>query len=302
MKKIALATILAAVSIAASAQVTVYGKMRVYEESSKVGTADAVTALTNDSSRLGFKGTEALSNGLSANFTIETGIGADAPAASTLGDRTMQVGLSNSLGSVSVGRDKHAIARTLDNYDAMGNVYGSSVTTIHTAQGSRLSNALFASGTFMPGLTVNYQNSNSEAAGVTNGQAGSIEFTRGPIAATVAYFDNGTTSTTTIYGAKYSIAQTGTTVFGLYSDDKVSGSTSTGKTIGVNHPVTGSLMALASYGEKEGYQPAKALDLGATYSLSKRTMVHARYVKEDVVSMNSIVTTTKYALGMEHNF
>jgi predicted porin len=293
MKKIAIATILAAVSIAASAQVTVYGKLRVYEESSTVGSASAVTALTNDSSRLGFKGTEALSNGLSANFTIETGIGADAPAATTLGDRTMIVGLSNKLGSVSVGRDKHAITRTLDNYDAMGNAYGSSVNTIHAAHSSRLSNALFASATVMPGLSVNYQNSNSEVAGVTNAQAGSIEFIRGPIAATVAYFDNGTTSTTTIAGAKYSIAKTGTTVFGLYSDDKVAGVTSTGKTIGVTHPV-GPFVALASYGEKSG---AKALDLGATYNLSKRTMIHARYVKEDTAS-----TTTKYALGMEHNF
>jgi predicted porin len=293
MKKIAIATILAAVSIAASAQVTVYGKMRVYEESSKVGAADAVMALTNDSSRLGFKGTEALSNGLSANFTIETGIGTDAPAATILGDRTALVGLSNAMGSVSVGRDKHAIARTLDNYDAMANVYGSSVTTIHTAQGSRLQNALFASATVMPGLSVSYQNSNSEAAGVANAQSGSIEFTRGPMSATVAYFDNGTTSTTTIAGARYSITQTGTTVFGLYSDDKVAGVTSTGKTFGVSHPM-GAFIALASYGEKSG---AKALDLGATYNLSKRTMIHARYIKEDTTS-----TTTKYALGMEHNF
>jgi predicted porin len=293
MKKIALATILAAVSIAASAQVTVYGKMRVYEESVTVGSASAVTSLTNDTSRLGFKGTEALSNGLSANFTIETGIGTDAPAATTLGDRTALVGISNAMGSVSFGRDKHAVTRTLDNYDAMANVYGSSVTTIHTTQGSRLQNALFASATLMSGLSVNYQNSNSETAGVTNAQAGSIEFTRGPISATVAYFDNGTTSTTTIAGARYNVVQTGTTVFGLYSDDKVAGVTSTGKTLGVSHPV-GSFVALASYGEKFG---AKALDLGATYNLSKRTMIHARYVKEDTVS-----TTTKFALGLEHNF
>ena len=294
MKKIALATILAAVSIAASAQVTVYGKMRVYEESVTVGSASAVTALTNDSSRLGFKGTEALSNGLSANFTIETGIGADAPAATTLGDRTTIVGLSNAMGSVSVGRDKHAIARTLDNYDAMGNVYGSSTAVIHAAQGSRLSNALFVSATPMAGLTVNYINSNSEAAGVNNAQAASIEFTRGPISATVASFDNGTTSTSTIYGAKVKVEKTGTTVFATYSDDKVAGVTSSGKSIGVNHPVTGSLMALASYGTND---TTKAFDLGATYSLSKRTMVHARYIKEDAA-----VTTTKYALGMEHNF
>ena len=294
MKKIALATILAAASLAASAQVTVYGKLRAYEESVTVGSASAVTALTNDSSRLGFKGTEALGGGLSANFTIETGIGADAPAATTLGDRTMQVGLSNKLGSVGVGRDKHTIARTLDNYDAMGNVYGSSTAVIHAAQGSRLSNALFVSATPMAGLTVNYINSNSEAAGVNNAQAASIEFTRGPISATVASFDNGTTSTSTIYGAKVKVEKTGTTVFATYSDDKVAGVTSSGKSIGVNHPVTGSLMALASYGTND---TTKAFDLGATYSLSKRTMVHARYIKEDAA-----VTTTKYALGMEHNF
>ena len=294
MKKIALATILAAASLAASAQVTVYGKLRAYEESVTVGSASAVTALTNDSSRLGFKGTEALGGGLSANFTIETGIGADAPAATTLGDRTMQVGLSNKLGSVGVGRDKHTIARTLDNYDAMGNVYGSSTAVIHAAQGSRLSNALFVSATPMAGLTVNYINSNSEVAGVNNAQAASIEFTRGPISATVASFDNGTTSTSTIYGAKVKVEKTGTTVFATYSDDKVAGVTSSGKSIGVNHPVTGSLMALASYGTND---TTKAFDLGATYSLSKRTMVHARYIKEDAAA-----TTTKYALGMEHNF
>jgi len=294
MKKIALATILAAVSLAASAQVAVYGKMRVYEESVTVGSASAVTALTNDTSRLGFKGTEALGGGLSANFTIETGIGADAPAASTLGDRTMIVGLSNAMGSVSVGRDKHTIARTLDNYDAMGNVYGSSTAVIHAAQGSRFSNALFASVTPMTGLTVNYINSNSEVAGVNNAQAASIEFTRGPISATVASFDNGTTSTSTIYGARVKVEKTGTTVFATYSDDKVSGVTSTGKSIGVNQPVSSALMALASYGENN---TTKALDLGASYSLSKRTTVHARYIKEDAAA-----TTTKYALGMEHNF
>jgi len=294
MKKIALATILAAASLAASAQVTVYGKLRAYEESVTVGSASAVTALTNDTSRLGFKGTEALGGGLSANFTIETGIGADAPAATTLGDRTTVVGLSNSLGSVSVGRDKHTIARTLDNYDAMGNVYGSSAATIHAAQGSRFSNALFASVTPVTGLTVNYINSNSEVAGVTNAQAASIEYTRGPISATIANFDNGTTSTSTIYGARVNIAKTGTTVFATYSDDKVAGVTSSGKSIGVNQPVTGSLMALVSYGTND---TTKAYDLGATYSFSKRTMVHARYIKEDAAA-----TTTKYALGLEHNF
>lgn len=293
MKKIALATILAAASIVASAQVTVYGKLRMYEESVTVGSAAAVTSLSNDTSRLGFKGTEQLGGGLSANFTIETSVGADAPAATSLGDRTVVVGLSNSFGSVAGGRDKHTIARTLDNYDAMGNVYGSSVTTIHAAQGSRLSNALFLSATPVVGLTVTYINSNSEAAGVTNAQSGSIEYVRGPVAATVARYDSGTNSASNIYGARFNVAQTGTTLFGLYSDDTVSGVASTGKTVGISQPLNGALTALASYGEKDS---VKAFDLGATYALSKRTFVNARYVREDLTS------TTKYALGLEHNF
>jgi predicted porin len=294
MKKIALATILAAASLAASAQVTVYGKLRAYEESVTAGSAPTVTALTNDTSRFGVKGTEALGGGLTANFTIEAGVGADAPTATTLGDRTMIVGLSSNKWSVGVGRDKHTIARTLDNYDAMGNVYGSSTATIHAAQGSRFSNAVFASVTPMTGLTVNYINSNSEVAGVNNAQAASIEFTRGPISATVASLDNGTTSTTTIYGARVKVEKTGTTVFATYSDDKVAGVASSGKSIGINQPVTPTLLALASYGTND---TTKAFDLGATYSLSKRTFVHARYIKEDAAA-----TTTKYALGLEHNF
>jgi len=293
MKKIALATVLAAASIVASAQVTVYGKLRMYEESTTIGSAPAVTALTNDTSRLGFKGTEELGNGLTANFTVETSVGADAPAATSLGDRTVVLGLKNSYGSVAAGRDKHTIARTLDNYDAMGNVYGSSVTTIHAAQGSRVQNALFLSATPVTGLTVTYINSNSETAGVTNAQSSSIEYITGPIAATVARYDSGTNSASNIFGARYTVAQTGTTLFGLYSDDTVSGVSSTGKTVGINQPLTGSLMALASYGEKDS---VKAFDLGATYALSKRTFVNARYVREDLTA------TTKYALGLEHNF
>jgi predicted porin len=176
----------------------------------------------------------------------------------------------------------------------MGNAYGSSAAVIHAAQGSRLGNAVFASVTPLPGLTANYVNSNSEAAGVTNAQAIGIEFSSGPISATVANFDNGSTSTSTIYGAKVKVEQTGTTVFATYSDDKVVGVTSSGKSVGVNHPLTSSLMALASYGTND---TTKAFDLGASYSLSKRTMVHARYLKEEAA-----VTTTKYALGLEHNF
>ncbi|NIC40012.1 porin, partial [Aquabacterium sp. A08] len=55
-------------------------------------------------SRLGFRGTEDLGGGLKAIFQIETTLKADAPEATTLGDRTAIVGLSGGFGTVKLGR------------------------------------------------------------------------------------------------------------------------------------------------------------------------------------------------------
>jgi predicted porin len=291
MKKIVLASVLALSAFAASAQVTVYGKMRVYQESTTVGSAASVMSLTNDSSRLGFKGTEALGKGLSANFVIETGISSDAPAATTLGDRIATVGLSSKIGSVSAGRDKNYVTRTLDNFDAMGNVFGSSAGVIHSAQGSRVQNAVFLSAKPINGVTINYHNANSEVAGGTNAQGASIDYSVGPFAATFARHDNGTTSASNILGAKFKYSKT--TLVGMYSNDTVAGVESNGKSIGLNQAM-GATTILASYGEKAG---VKAYNVGATYNLSKNTMLHTRYVKE-VAS----VDTQKIGVGLEMNF
>jgi len=295
MKKIAISALLVGIMGFAHADVNVYGKARVYEESSKVGSADAVTALTNDTSRIGVKASESLGGGLTAGFVLETGVGIDAPGATTLGDRTSIVTLSNQKFTLGLGRDKHAIARTLDNFDSMGNVYGSSAATIHAAQGSRFGNTIFVSGNIVPGLTVNYQMSNSEVAGVNNGQAGSIDYTKGPYAVTLARFDNGTTSNTTIVGGKYTVNKAGTVVYGMYSENTVANVSSKGKSIGVTHPVNASTTVLASYGTTD--TGVTATNLGATYNLNKAVMLHARYTKE-----SAAVDTQKMGVGIEYNF
>jgi predicted porin len=291
MKKIAISAMLISLMGLAQAQLTVYGKARVFEESTTVGSAASVMSLTNDGSRIGFKATEKFDSGLSANVVIETGYGADAPAASSLGDRTSLIGLSNKYVSVGFGRDKHAVVRTLDNFDALANSFGSSASVIHTPQGSRLQNAMFLSATPMTGVTVNYQNANSEVPGTPNAQVVSVDYAVGPLAATVGRYDNGTTSASNIVGAKFKYSNT--TVFGMYSNDTVSNVGTNGKSVGVNQAM-GATTLMASYGEKEG---TKAYDLGATYNLSKNTMLHARYVNE-----SSTVDTKKIGVGMEMNF
>jgi hypothetical protein len=302
MKKLvtvlALAAATSAVLAQSAPQVSVYGKASLYEESYKLGTADALTRLTNNSSRIGIRATADVGSGFSAAAVIETGVGADAPGATTLGDRTTVFNLSNKLGTVGLGRDKHAVVRALDNFDALENAYGTIAASIHTAQGSRVQNAIFVTTAPVMGVTGTYQISNSETANVSNVQAGSINYSMGALAATLAMYDNGSTSTSTIGGVKYTVAATRTTLFGMYSEDKVSGVSTTGKSIGVSQGVSPQFNLLASYGENSNGTTAKAL--GAAYAMSKALTVHARWTNIDAAGSASDVT--QFGAGVEYNF
>jgi hypothetical protein len=299
MKKYALLLALALAAGFAQAQTTpqvsVYGKVREYQESYTLGTASALTRLTNDSSRLGVKATANVGNGITASAVIETGVAVDAPSATTLGDRVSVFSLSNSMGSVGVGRDKHSVTRVLDNFDVMENAYGTTVSAIHSAQGSRLQNAVFLSTATVAGFKGNYVMANSETAGVTNVQTASIDYAAGPFAATVARYDSSTNSTSTILGAKYTVAATGTAVFGIYSDDTVSGASTTGKSVGVRQPVNSQFAVLGGYGETNTGVTAKAV--GVAYAMSKALTVHGRWSFTDAAT-----DVTQYGVGVEYNF
>lgn len=114
MKKslIALAVLASSGAAMAQSSVSVYGLLDVWVGSQK-NTTNGVTAgsfgkmASNEglaTSRLGFKGTEDLGGGLKANFQIETTVGLDQPAATSLGDRQSWVGLSGGFGEVRLGR------------------------------------------------------------------------------------------------------------------------------------------------------------------------------------------------------
>jgi hypothetical protein len=299
MKKYALLMALALAAGFAQAQTTpqvsVYGKVREYQESYTSGTASALTRLTNDSSRLGLRATADVGSGITASAVIETGVALDAPSATTLGDRVSVFSLSNSLGSVGVGRDKHSVTRVLDNFDVMENAYGTFATTIHSAQGSRLQNAVFVSTATVAGFKGNYVMANSETAGVTNVQTASIDYTAGPFAASLARYDSSTNSASTILGAKYTVDKTGTTVFGMYSDDTVSGVSTTGKSVGVRQAINSQFAVLGSYGETNAGVTAKAV--GVAYTMSKALTLHGRWSFTDAAT-----DVTQYGVGVEYNF
>lgn len=286
---------LSSVSIAQS-NVQIYGKMRLYQEVHQPGDGSSVNKQTNDGSRIGFKGSEDLGNGLKANFVIETNVLADSPSSSTLGDRQSTVGLSNSLGSINLGRDKNAVTRTYDKYDVFGNAAFSGVGSVHTNQGGRFNNGAyveFKAGDFSAGV----QYSESEIKGVSNPYSGSLSFSNKSLGIALAKFDNRDTNKSDVIAASYNLEQTRTRLSFLYSKDTVKAVETTGKTFGVIQKLNGPVSLVASYGENEN---VKFTAVGLNYTLSKRTTLSVRVLDQDHNVDNK--DYKRYAFGIDHNF
>jgi predicted porin len=92
----------AAVGAQAQTNVTIYGRANLSIERTKVQGGVSKNEVVNNASRLGFRGTEDLGNGLSAFFTYEAGFTADG-AGSTFTQRESFVGLKSSFGSIRAG-------------------------------------------------------------------------------------------------------------------------------------------------------------------------------------------------------
>jgi len=105
-------------------QVQVGGQVRLSVNSVRTGNAGSVTSLTDNASRLSFRGSEDLGDGPKALFGLEFGYSADAGTLSTPAFRYSHAGLSGSFGTVALGR--------LDSGNPTGSPIYSLVTAITT--------------------------------------------------------------------------------------------------------------------------------------------------------------------------
>lgn len=316
IKKTAIAIALATAStfamagdpVTAQPGVEIYGKLRYWEESAKSGTATSVNKLSNDGSRLGFKGTEYLGDGLSAKFQIETLLNSDAPktgADTKFGDRQLWVGLEQKdLGYVKLGRTKHSVGYMLDNYDPTGNSsYANVNRTAHAPQGDRHDNGTYIGFTPTKNIMLRVDRSQSEVAGTKDAYSAGAEFKAGQFSLMVANYDDNATNKTNAVYAKYTFGS-GTTVYAGHSDDTISGVKSKGTSVSIKQPVTARLTAYGTYGIKDvaggSASDVKGTTMGLEYALSKRTSLRFRAWNED--SDTASLDNRVYAVGIEHNF
>jgi predicted porin len=121
---------------AAQSAVSMYGIMDAavsVENNGVDGHHTVVNSGNQSSSRIGFRGTEDLGNGMKALFNIEAGVSIDTGNAdAALFGRRSVVGLQNDIGTITVGREYTPIAAVAGATDILGQgFYGSNLSAFN---------------------------------------------------------------------------------------------------------------------------------------------------------------------------
>lgn len=294
MKKIVMATLLAIVGFAASAQVAVTGKASVWTDNTKVGGASATSQAVEPTSNIAFGVKENLGNGVVARGVIETSLAGNTidGNGTQLGDRQLTVGLASKFGSLDLGRNVHSQFLAVTNNDAFGTLYGSVAGDVHNLRGLRLSQGTFVTLSPVKGVTASYDRTASGAG--TEAQSYGVSGSLLGVSLTAAEFKQGAEKSTVIgASAKLGAAQ----VFYSHSDDKGLHS-SKGDLVGVRYTLAQNLIGKASYGKTDA--DVKAYAVGADYLLSKRTQVGVAYRNVDKVG--TVADVKQIGVGVTHRF
>lgn len=316
MKKIALVAALAAtVAAPAFAQsVTLWGRLNTTVESQKFGSQDRKIVVQNNSSRLGFKGSEDLGGGLKASFALEHGVNSDtgvATGGTTFWNRQSSVELSGSFGAVRLGKWFPGSYYATADYVSM-----------HNHDTGTSSDALYAT-QFYTNNKVSYFTPNvgglsaefSVAAGegtTTRAEDIAVNYDMGPAHAGFGYEKKGDFTQFGVRG----LYEFGPVVLGGYFQRAENTFGVAGKKNWNVFRVSGMYVMGQSefhlnFGKADNMlvdDGAKQLTVGYNYNLSKRTKVYGFWTKVDNQSKGSYFTGvagqdfSSLAAGIRHNF
>ncbi|BDT57787.1 porin [Massilia varians] len=319
---LALLGILAGTSHAQS-QVTVYGLLDlaiVQEAGGKVGTVNKVSSGVGAGSRIGFKGSEDLGNGLSAVFLLESGFQADTGEMGQGGllfGRQVYVGLQGNFGVVTIGRQYTPEYMTTVMADPFASGYVGDTKNMISVTGnsfSRMDNTVKYISPKFNGFIVELVAAPGEVSGDNaSGRqlGGAIEYATGPLRVRLGYHDRNNDTATLkdtenarnlVLGAVYDFGVV--KLYGILGRNKglnsavwrnnnnpfgrptapVASTDSRDALLGLTVPF-GMHALMASYIYKDDRtvrnQNANQIAIGYRYSLSKRTELHASYARID---------------------
>jgi GBP family porin len=343
MKKTLLALAAIAASSAAFAQssVTLYGVVDASLESVKGD--DTVTRVSSDnlaSSRLGFKGTEDLGNGLKANFVLESNMkmdtGANGGGSTRFFDRAAWVGVAGGFGELRLGRQDTSIGLLAGNSSILGAQGYDDLKIAKTFSGDgyrRTDNAItYILPKFVDGLSAQVQYSTAAGSSGTvgtenNDKIGShyglnVQYAASGFSAGLGYIQAKNSNTVddtgllAYLGYDFGVAK----LSGYFEQDKRDGMAEKLQVLGarVDVPFGKDFKLQASVAQVKDQEmtannedDATIIALKGVYALSKRTSVYALFTNvknDDQVKLNvgqSVAdgkTARGFAIGLSHKF
>lgn len=285
---------------AAQTNVTLYGVADVAVESSDTdgpeGRNTFVQSGNQSTSRIGFRGTEDLGNGLKAIFNFEAGVAVDTGASdgSGLFQRRAVVGLEGGFGTVTLGREYSPIASVAGATDEFGQgFYGSNLSAFGSTNQRltrRLANSVnYKSASFGGAKLLAAYSAGERATGPSNDlYAVGAEYTLGNLYVGAAYHEVKRIAADNdqeyAIGAAYKFDQLGgLDIKGNYLVANPDGRNNrfTQYNLGAGFPF-GASKVLINYQHNELQNGAKGdvVAVAYTYSLSKRTNLYTSYAHQ----------------------
>jgi len=338
MKKTLIAIAAIAAMGAASAEVTLYGKLDAGVSSStadgSVNQGAQFGSGNYEGSRIGVKGSSEIAGGVKGIFQIEGGLGATDGSFSNFG-REAFLGLTGGFGTVAVGKQWTPYdsafndAMEYNGFSAMGKAFCGGVHCDDGTDGSGAAkNAIQYTTPAMSGLTASVMYApNADAtstSSATNYSGFGVTYANGPLSvnlATEKVLSSVNTSTATpglyttawIVAAGYNLG-VATVNVGFETANADLSSTVTqkdsGSSIGLSIPLNKATTAALGYATETTTQSGlsdgkrNATGVQVVYAWNAATAVYAGYLKWDTTAVGSAtsVNATKFATGVRYNF
>lgn len=314
-----------------------------YASTTSKDTTGATTAKVNgmtsgvqSGSRWGIRGSEDLGGGMKANFHFESAITVNDGTGNNAFGRRSVVELEGGFGKVGLGRDYTPSFAMISGTDVTG-TDGTTTSDLYPV-GVRGDNMFMYTSPNFSGVVAKVglisQKSGAPATPAkTNVYDISVSYTAGPLmvgaafgnakvvvpaaaavpngpgvlgsAAVVASTDKDSHN---LIAATYDLGMAKLYANNINAKDKVSGAKASELNVGVSVPM-GAVTLLAGFGtdstQNAGAAKAKSTDytLGADYTLSKRTNLYARYMKDQTPAISGTkAQTTGFYAGVRHSF
>jgi predicted porin len=293
---IALVSLLPLAAAHAQTSVQIYGiaDASIGIEDTDAPGEDSRTVISSgnqSTSRIGFRGTEDLGNGLKALFNIEAGVALDSGAGDAAGtfQRRAVVGLQGSFGTITIGREYGPIAAVAQSADPLGHgFYGSTLTSFGTNRLTRrLSNSVNYKSEALSGFTFLAAYSAGERQ--TNNPSGdlvgaALEYKNGPLYLGAGYQQTEALATGDnkeyALGAGYTFGAFDLRAAYLQADPTGANNEYKYTTIGGVYTAGPNKFYASLHQQKlETGAKGNGFSLAYSYTLSKRTNVYSSYAR-----------------------